>query len=124
MLPAAPVRRPRVPWRLAVPAVVIAVAAAGWVVIGSTSTPDGPRPVTVPPAVPAPPTGAPVENAPSTGAPSPFAPTTAPPRRAAASDSATPPETVPGIDRRITPPENRSPRTAPPSAPTGGRRTG
>ncbi|MFE5331966.1 hypothetical protein ACFRCG_36865 [Embleya sp. NPDC056575] len=124
-LPAAPVRRPRVPLRPAVAVTAIAVAAAGWMVIGSTSTPDGPRPVTVPPAVPAPPTGAPsVESTPSTDAPSPSTAVTTPPTRAAGSNSPAPPETIPGADRRTTSPQNQPPRTAPPSAPAGGRRTG
>ncbi|MFE3199267.1 hypothetical protein [Embleya sp. NPDC059237] len=124
-LPAAPVRRLRVPLRPAVAVAAIAVAAAGWMVIGSTSTPHGPRPVTVPPAVPAPPTGAPpVETAPSTGAPSPSTATTTPPTRATGSNTPTPPETIPGSDRRTAPPENQPPRTTPPSGPAGGRRTG
>ncbi|GCD98565.1 hypothetical protein [Embleya hyalina] len=125
-LPAAPVRRLRVPLRPAALVGAIVVAAAGWMVFGSTSTPDGPRPVTVPPAVPAPPTGAPVESAPSTGAPTPSTAGTAPPR-ATGSDSPTAPETIPGPDsggRRTAPPENQPPRTAPPSVPAGGRRTG
>ncbi|WP_439673565.1 hypothetical protein [Embleya sp. MST-111070] len=125
-LPAASARRLRVPLRPAVAAVAaIVVVAAAWMVTGATSTPDGPRPVTVPPAVPAPPTGAPVGSTPpSTGVPSPSTATTTPPTRAAGSNSPMPPQTIPGFDRRTTPPENQPPRTAPPSGPAGGRRTG
>ncbi|MYS83955.1 hypothetical protein [Embleya scabrispora] len=101
-LPAVPVRGRRVPLRLALPVAALAVAAAGWAVLGTAADSDAPRPVRVPPAAPAPQTGAPT---PSTSAPAP-APTPV-------ATASSPPTTAPSG-----PPPASRPPSHPPGAPS------